>query len=272
MSLSVNGHFTLIEARFNDDNSKAILFEMSRAEVDHIDVLHITSWDEDHCNASELERILKYLKPELIEYPSYEPHTECGQNSKALIENYRDGRIRKITPTIVSASERKVQIGRDTLFNPIVNNPDSKKDHDNSIVKIFRVGSFQILSLGDCEDKSISERLIDEKIIAEEVDVLILAHHGSANSINTPEFLDVVMPSFAICPVDRENVHNHPDQDVRNWLNNRKIPYLTTKDGDVLVKTLDRHQYVVFQKRKEGWVKHNDAPFRTKTYYPNDQY
>lgn len=69
MSLSVEGHFTLIEARFNPDNGDAILFEMEKADVKRIDVLHITSWDEDHCNPEELKLILKYLKPKRIEYP-----------------------------------------------------------------------------------------------------------------------------------------------------------------------------------------------------------
>lgn len=29
-----------------------------------VSLLHITSWDEDHCNNKELELILRYLKPQ----------------------------------------------------------------------------------------------------------------------------------------------------------------------------------------------------------------
>lgn len=47
-SYSVDNHFTLIEARYNDINKKSIQFELKKIGVQYIDCLHITSWD-DHC-------------------------------------------------------------------------------------------------------------------------------------------------------------------------------------------------------------------------------
>ena len=60
-SFSVNEHFTLIEARYNDYNKPHILQEMKNCGISRIDVLHITSWDGDHCQACELKNILLEL-------------------------------------------------------------------------------------------------------------------------------------------------------------------------------------------------------------------
>lgn len=215
LSLSVNDKFTLVEARYNDDNKGGIEYEMKKAGVTRIDVLHITSWDEDHCNAKELRTLLSVLKPKKVEYPSYLPHTDNGKESKKLIEDYTEGTMVSITPLMVNNCVRNRLQGSDVFYNPIVNNPDPERANDNSVAKIFREGSYQVLSLGDCEDETISKRLCDEEIVQKEVDILILAHHGSTNSVVTPKLLDDVKPSFVICPVDRDNRFEHPDQEVR---------------------------------------------------------
>lgn len=274
LSISVNNHFTLIEARYCDDNKRAIVEEMRLVGVDHINVLHITSWDEDHCKPNELKDILLNLKPERIEYPGYNPHTDCGKMSRAIILAYNGGDKIHITPAVVNACPKEPLKGRDIFYNPIEINTDPQFANDNSVVKLYRVGSYQILSLGDCESEDISARLRSDAILQNEVDVLIMAHHGSDHTVNTPEFLNSVEPTFAICPVDRENVHDHPDQTVRNWFNDRKIPYLTTKDGDILVRTVDTHTFDVLRKRNSDglWEYAYLQPFRSKQYYPNDIY
>ena len=272
LSLSVNDKFTLIEARYNDDNRAGVRYEMRKAGVTRIDVLHITSWDADHCCAGELEDILKSLKPRRIEYPSYSPHTDNGKEAKKLIGDYTEGEKIPITPLKVALCEKTRLYGRDVFFNPVKNDSGPAKSNDNSVVKLFREGSFQVLSLGDCESEDISERLRAEEILQNEVDVMILAHHGSANSVVTPEFLDDINPLFVICPVDRDNRFEHPDQKVRNWLNTRKIPYLTTKDGDVVLRTKDAHTFDVHQIKNGQCIEHDCSPLRGKTYYKGDIY
>ena len=56
-----------------------------RCGLDRIDVLHITSWDQDHCKAGELENILKDLKPRCIEYPCYKHDSDNYKESIKLI-------------------------------------------------------------------------------------------------------------------------------------------------------------------------------------------
>ena len=80
-SISVFNHFTLVEARINEKNWPGIKWELDNLKKKTIDVLHITSWDEDHCSYDELFWILNNLKPSTVECPSYAPHTDNGKNA-----------------------------------------------------------------------------------------------------------------------------------------------------------------------------------------------
>lgn len=51
--------FTLIEARLTEQQEKSIREELRYFNKKNIDTLHITSWDQDHCNFEELKSILK---------------------------------------------------------------------------------------------------------------------------------------------------------------------------------------------------------------------
>ena len=57
-SLAVDNDFTLIEARLNDCNRSNVINEMRIVGAQRISLLHITSWDVDHCNPDELCNIL----------------------------------------------------------------------------------------------------------------------------------------------------------------------------------------------------------------------
>ena len=63
-TLAVDDDFTLIEARLNDCNRANVFNEMRIAGAKSLSLLHITSWDVDHCNPDELYDILHNLKPQ----------------------------------------------------------------------------------------------------------------------------------------------------------------------------------------------------------------
>ena len=274
MSISVENHFTLIEARYNDDNKKHILWELNLLDKTNIDVLHITSWDEDHCNANELRSILNELKPQLIEYPDYSPHTDSGKRSLMLIKTYCNmtgSSIRPVSPVIVSDDIKCAERlkGKDVLLNPI---EVSDSSNDNSVIKFFRRGSFQILSTGDCESGDISERIQNNEIVNCEVDVLVLPHHGSEHSILTPEFLKALNPKVCICTVDYKNKFGHPDKKVVTWIDKDGIPYISTKTGDVIIQTVDNRNFKVSNYVSNNETLESVRKFTNKTYYPNDTY
>ena len=237
-SYSVDGHFTLIEGRYNVVNKANVLYEMHCAGTTQVSCLHITSWDEDHCKVVELRNILSELRPLRIEYPGYEPDSDCGKTCKKMIENYCVRNFissKAVTPDYINS----LIAGENKQYNDILYNPTENytSHNDNSIVKLFRQGRFTLLSLGDCESNEIAKAIERCSIASTEVDVMILAHHGADNGFTTEEFVGKINPKVAICSSNYDNQFEHPRQEVRNILYNNEpsIPLYTTKTGDVVI-------------------------------------
>lgn len=267
-SLSVDNHFTLIEARLNKTNGEHILYELRHLGKETIDVLHITSWDEDHCKEEELKLILEYLKPSIVEYPSYLPDSDSGKKSLNAIKSYKGVR-KSITPYVVECSKnnQKELFAQDLFYNPIEN---ADCHNDNSVIKFFRIGTFTILSLGDCESDAISNTLMNDKILQSEVDVLLLAHHGSKNSICSMDFLRAINPKIAICSSNYDNKFEHPDDVIRQRLSSLDIPLMTTKTGDIVVQSIDKYSFKVSNYISNNEHKDDTQKFTNKTYYIYD--
>lgn len=267
-SLSVDQYFILVEARYNEVNKQHIKYEMRLSGVDHIDVLHITSWDEDHCKLTELKDIINDLKPSVIECPGYSPHTITGIMSLSIITN-SSSQVRKITPYLIMNQKFTRLLGHDLFFGPndISNNANS---NNKSTIKLFRIGSFQVLSLGDCEDEAIAKKLIQNDIITNEVDVLILAHHGADNGFTSTEFLKAVNPKVAICACDWDNMYSHPSDAVRSMLSNLNIKYYSTKAGDIIAQSIDKYKFKVSNYISNNEKTESVKAFSNKTFYTLD--
>lgn len=236
-SYTVDNHITLIEARYNDVNNENVISEVLLTGKEHIDCLHITSWDEDHCKSEELAVILRSLLPSRIECPGYLPDTDCGKESIKLIDEYwkqhKNITLKCYTPDYISGLSSGNELGyNDIIYNPIT---IGENNNDNSVVKLFRQGRFTVLSLGDCEDSAIAQRIMACKIASTEVDVLILAHHGADNGFTTKEFIDKIAPKVAICSSNYDNKFDHPRQEIRDILYEADVPLFTTKTGDVII-------------------------------------
>ncbi|MBN8694583.1 MAG: hypothetical protein J0L69_15420 [Bacteroidetes bacterium] len=242
-------NLTLCEARYNDDNKASIWHEIKRCGQNKIDFLHITSWDADHCSSSELEAILKELKPREVEIPGYEidKNIQNQVDCLKLIEAYKlqstgetaAPKVIKVDKTFVTDLGNATEWAYESIhYN---NRKDYSKSNNNSTVKLFKNGSFSLLSLGDLEEEEISNWLIQFSTIKNEVDVMILAHHGSDNGFTSEKFLDAVKPSVGLSLCDWGNQHDHPSRTTIKKLEDRKIYNCTTKNGDVIIESIDDH-------------------------------
>jgi competence protein ComEC len=80
-----------------------------------------------------------------------------------------------------------------------------------SVVMLLRYGTIDILLTGDIEREAELRLLADGA--ARNVDVLKVAHHGSATS-TIQEFLDAFSPRVALISAGRNNRFGHPSPDV----------------------------------------------------------
>lgn len=240
-------HFTLIEARLTDLNMVRIDEELELCGIETIHTLHITSWDNDHCSPSQLSRIFEKYNPLVVEYPGYEPHTESGVESLRLIIEYKKQmsgnkiKVVRVDPDYI----KSLDSAKDYGYADIVYHPkyiDDKSSNNNSTVKQFRCGSFNVLSLGDVECSNLSAYLRRLGSVKNEVDVMVLAHHGADNGFTNAAFIKMVRPRVAIATSNYGNQHDHPRQEIRNLLYEHDVRLYTTKTGDVIVHSTKGHR------------------------------
>ena len=184
----------------------------------------------DHCRAIELGDLLAVTRPIKIETPGYAPEGDNGIRSQEIITTYIENRLQdnrtktitKVNPEyIFSLQSAKRLAFNDTFYNPL--RIDAFCANDNSTIKHFRGGSFNVLSLGDVESTNIAARLRRCSILGRETDVMILAHHGADNGFTTKTFVRRLEPSIAICSADYANQYDHPRQEIRNLLHEEGI-------------------------------------------------
>lgn len=234
-SYAVDDFFILIEARYNNSNKASIREEMNICGCKYITKLHITSWDEDHCNPDELRDLLSTLLPTEIEMPGYPANTEPARRSKALIEQYVRGRSYASSTEFTPITIHGLTYAEARKYSDIIYNPKmiSSNANDNSTVKLFRRGRFTVLSLGDCEASRIGDYIMNDSIAQSETDVMIVAHHGADNSIMSTDFVNRINPKISVCTSNYDNQFNHPSPRVRAMFGQRKL--YTTKRGDVII-------------------------------------
>ena len=242
--------FTLIEARLTDISRPNLDQELAYCGKSSIDVLHITSWDNDHCAMTDLEEILSCYEPIKIEYPGYPPHSETAKKCLRIIKNYQTinfDRNRHVKCIAVDPSYiESLKSAEDLAYRDILYHPRFLFDgesNNNSTIKLFRNGCFNVASLGDVEDANIGAYLRRSKIFGREVDVLLLAHHGSDCPTNSKKFLEAIQPRITICGSHFDNQFDHPRPEVRQRLFDLHIPLMTTKTGDVLIRSLPPHTH-----------------------------
>ncbi|WP_282015379.1 hypothetical protein [Marinifilum flexuosum] len=245
-------NFTLIEAVISKKSKEQLKEELQTCGIiqrGYIDCLHITSWDSDHCEKNALSEILSWLKPRRIEYPGYPIGNIQNQiDCYFLISSY-EKRMRtefvsvETTPVTVDFVY-KLPLYTQWIYQDVffANPKTFPNPNDNSSIKLFRTGCFSVLSLGDVEHEKVKEYLKNEWLIANEVDVMILAHHGADNSINSKDFFEYVNPKIVVCSSDYDNQYEHPRLTVRTRLAGCNIPLKTTKNGDVIIVSTGNHK------------------------------
>jgi len=239
--------YTLIEARLPKDGIEVLKKDIQFHGIEKIDTLHITSWDNDHCDFKALPQILNQFRPDKIEIPSYEPNTDSGKSCKRLITDHIHQKYVYNVTTYNKSKINGLSNGEAWGTSSIVYHSlyDVDSHNDMSQIRLFRSAGFNVLSLGDCESEKITNGLMKKSFINTEVDVLILPHHGAKNSMLTGPFLDYCKPTLAVCSSNYDNEYDHPRPEISNLLSYRKIESMTTKRGDV----------IVFQKNNSDQVK-----------------
>lgn len=105
----------------------------------------------------------------------------------------------------------------------------------HSLVLLLSHGDSRILIMGDATHQAEKE-LLGKNSLPENVDILVVGHHGSKHASSIP-FIDKVHPKLAIISVNRNNIRGYPSAEVIQRLEKAGAKVLRTdQQGEI---TLD---------------------------------
>lgn len=118
-----------------------------------------------------------------------------------------------------------------SVLHPQVGVANSKRN-DNSCVLMVQAGMHKILLTGDIESNS-EQQLGLRYGDSLRADVLLVPHHGSKTS-SSWEFIQQVMPQYALIPVGYKNQYGHPKQEVLDRYRDIGAVVLNTVDSGAI--------------------------------------
>ena len=155
-------------------------------------------------------------------------------------ETFRDKADAEVTAVGIAGHGQTITVGQLSLE---VLHPDGYQSGDinnDSVVLKLTYGNTVFLFTGDAEHEAEASMLAAG--VLSDVDVLKVAHHGSATS-SSPAFLGAVQPEHSIVMVG-SNSYGHPDADTIARLASYGQVWRTDVHGEVVVMT-DGVEFVV---------------------------
>ena len=196
--------------------------------IGKIDAVILSHEDSDHIGS------LPYILEDFsVGSVITSPYFQWSKLSKLLPQNL------DVTHEIVSFGQ-SIQIA-DQVFYILGPSRDWQDANDNSLVLYTLFSDQAWLLTGDISEQV--ELDLAKHFTHLQIDVLSVAHHGSATS-SSAQFLDVFNPNVALISVGRDNSFNHPDDQVISRLKERDIKLFRTDQNGAIQFT--------FQKRRKG--------------------
>ncbi len=194
--------------------------------TDHVDFAVSTHADADHIGG--LIAVLENFRVNLfIEGPDTAETDDFRELQQLLVEKKV-----KVHHTRVGERIGGLKGTRIDVLNP----SDGEDNNDASVTLLMDYGKIEFLLTGDIE--APAEREILRRGLARDIDVLKVAHHGSATS-SGEEFLDAFTPEIALISVGAGNPYGHPSPKVLQRFQARKIAVERTDQIGTLRLTTD---------------------------------
>lgn len=228
--IECDSHYMLIDGGNKEDSDKmyAILKESG---IDHLDIIVGTHADEDHIGG--LAGTLNYADADLVLCSVAEHDTEAFHDFAKYAEQNGGG---------IAIPEIGDEYSLGSSIITILGINAGSETNDASIILKIEYGETSFVFTGDAE--TIAEQEVINSGLDISADVLKIGHHGSADS-TSEEFLDRIMPDYAIISVGSENTYLHPADETLGRLESAGIEvFRTDLQGEILV-TSDRKTVTV---------------------------
>ncbi|MBQ8107407.1 MAG: MBL fold metallo-hydrolase [Ruminococcus sp.] len=208
------------------DGSNTAVNYLKKLGVRRIDILIATHPHSDHIG--EMDSIIEsfeigqFIMPEIPK--KYVPATRVYEDMLQALKT-KGLKARKARDETFELGECRVQTFTSHL-------KDEENLNNYSVLVKITHGENSFLVTGDCEKAEEADLIQRDAQLRSKV--LRTGHHGSSTS-SSAEFLDRVLPRYAVISCGRKNDYGHPDEDTVDRL--RKYAdklYITSKDGTVV--------------------------------------
>lgn len=222
-----NNEIMLIDAGNNSDGQKLVNY-LREQGIDTIDYLIGTHPHADHIGG--LDDVIENFVIGRIYMPEVIHTTKTFED--VLLAVQRKGK--KITPARTEVSIIDDPVLQIYFLSPISNNYKDL-NHYSAVVKVdFLDKSF--LFTGDAE-KINEEEMIEKYGSSLKSHVLKVGHHGS-NTSTSEEFIEKVVPDYAVISVGKDNSYGHPSALVIQRLQNHGVKiYRTDLQGTIIARS-----------------------------------
>ena len=219
--IKCNGYTMLIDAGLDDQGTK-IQNYLQKQGIDRLDYLILTHSDIDHIGSADV--IMTKFDIGTIFMSDFEKETKTYKNLLKLIE---ENDIRYLSPAVGN-----VYAFGSASFQILAPNDDYEKPNNTSIAFLLTHGENTFLFTGDAEKDAEADILNNGLNI--KADVFHAGHHGSRTS-NTQEFVDAVMPRYAVISCGVDNAFGLPDAEVLNRFREKEMMvYRTDEQGTII--------------------------------------
>lgn len=123
-----------------------------------------------------------------------------------------------------------------SFISPSLEYNDLSDVNENSLVAIISTGKWKIGMMGDIGFET-EEKIVRDNV-ADNLDILKVAHHGSKYSTGV-EFLEYTQPDIGIISCSSTNTYGHPSQDTLERLGTCGSGVWCTKDGGAIKVLMD---------------------------------
>ncbi len=191
-----------------------------------LDALYLTHFDKDHING--VEKLLSRIQVERLYLPQGDASDEEYLRILHLAAQY------KIKTTVIQTPQTHTyeRVLAD-VFPPL----GSETSNEEGLSLICRFGGFEVLVTGDMNIET--EEILTE-YLSEDIEVLVVGHHGSVRS-TSETLLDAVRPEVGIISVGA-NAFGHPSEKTITRLHLAGVQtHRTDEEGNITV-TVDRGQ------------------------------
>lgn len=205
---------------YADDAADTAAETLLSMGIRHIDGLILTHYDADHAGGAAY--LLSRIGADALFLPEWTEENETAAQLRAW-----DG------GTIYSMGEDLELAWKDSKLT-ILTSDIRDSGNESSLCVLFQAGNCDILITGDRDSKG--EKLLLQSCDLPELDVLVVGHHGAADSA-CAELLEATSPRVAVISVGADNSYGHPRQETIDRLLDAGCEiFRTDRDGTIIIR------------------------------------